>query len=95
MHTSTVFALSGPLIKNGFRKVISNHLSLAVVGNLTHGPVLGMATRYSKAYRSKESSTTVSTARVYGDVNVTRPQDYWDYETITVEWGDQVRGCKT
>ena len=28
-----------------------------------------------------------SRARVYADVNVTRPRDYWDYETLTVQWG--------
>lgn len=28
-----------------------------------------------------------SRARVYADVNVTRPRDYWDYETLTIQWG--------
>lgn len=27
--------------------------------------------------------------RVYADVNVNRPRDYWDYEALTVNWGDQ------
>lgn len=31
----------------------------------------------------------MSKARVYADVNVVRPKDYWDYESITVQWGDQ------
>mmetsp|Transcript_42222 Transcript_42222/g.99074 ORF Transcript_42222/g.99074 Transcript_42222/m.99074 type:complete len:356 (-) Transcript_42222:151-1218(-) len=30
-----------------------------------------------------------SKARVYADVNVTRPKEYWDYESIAVQWGDQ------
>mmetsp|Transcript_35417 Transcript_35417/g.55297 ORF Transcript_35417/g.55297 Transcript_35417/m.55297 type:complete len:324 (+) Transcript_35417:174-1145(+) len=30
-----------------------------------------------------------SKARVYSDVNVTRPKEYWDYESIAVQWGDQ------
>lgn len=30
-------------------------------------------------------------ARVYADVNVTRPREYWDYEALQVTWGDQVR----
>ncbi|GLT68802.1 hypothetical protein SLA2020_410020 [Shorea laevis] len=30
-----------------------------------------------------------SKARVYADVNVIRPKDYWDYETLTVQWGEQ------
>ncbi|XWS21274.1 hypothetical protein CRYUN_Cryun30bG0041800 [Craigia yunnanensis] len=31
----------------------------------------------------------MSRARVYADVNVKRPRDYWDYESLTVQWGDQ------
>ena len=31
----------------------------------------------------------MSRARVYADVNVHRPRDYWDYEALTVNWGDQ------
>lgn len=27
--------------------------------------------------------------RVYADVNVHRPREYWDYESLTVNWGDQ------
>lgn len=30
-----------------------------------------------------------SKARVYADVNVVRPKDYWDYESLTVQWGEQ------
>lgn len=46
-----------------------------------------MAQRYSKAFRNKEG--VVSKARVYADVNVVRPRDYWDYEALSVAWGDQ------
>lgn len=28
-----------------------------------------------------------SKARVYADVNVVRPKDYWDYESLAVQWG--------
>lgn len=31
----------------------------------------------------------VSTARVYADANVRRPKEYWDYEALSVAWGDQ------
>ncbi|XP_006649599.1 casein kinase II subunit alpha-2-like [Oryza brachyantha] len=31
----------------------------------------------------------MSTARVYADVNVHRPREYWDYEALAVEWGEQ------
>ncbi|ESQ46226.1 hypothetical protein EUTSA_v10000167mg [Eutrema salsugineum] len=30
-----------------------------------------------------------SKARVYADVNVVRPKDYWDYESLAVQWGVQ------
>ncbi|KAF9678582.1 hypothetical protein SADUNF_Sadunf07G0049600 [Salix dunnii] len=32
---------------------------------------------------------SMSKARVYADVNVLRPKEYWDYESLTVQWGDQ------
>jgi casein kinase II subunit alpha len=31
----------------------------------------------------------MSIARVYADANTNRSSDYWDYENITIEWGDQ------
>nr|XP_028962677.1 casein kinase II subunit alpha-2-like isoform X1 [Malus domestica]XP_028962678.1 casein kinase II subunit alpha-2-like isoform X1 [Malus domestica] len=31
----------------------------------------------------------MSRARVYADVNVQRPRDYWDYESVTLQWGEQ------
>ena len=31
----------------------------------------------------------VSRARVYADVNTARPREYWDYEALSVTWGDQ------
>lgn len=30
-----------------------------------------------------------SVSRVYGDVNARLPAEYWDYEALEVEWGDQ------
>ncbi|KAH0879150.1 hypothetical protein HID58_066544, partial [Brassica napus] len=32
--------------------------------------------------------TVMSKARFYTDVNVIRPKDYWDYESLNVEWGE-------
>jgi casein kinase II subunit alpha len=31
----------------------------------------------------------MSKARVYADVNVQRPKEYWDYESLSVQWGNQ------
>jgi len=30
--------------------------------------------------------SVMSTSRVYADVNVTRPREYWDYENLPVQW---------
>jgi casein kinase II subunit alpha len=30
-----------------------------------------------------------SISRVYADCNQHRPKEYWDYESLTVTWGDQ------
>lgn len=32
---------------------------------------------------------TGSVSRVYATVNQARPKDYWDFENITINWGDQ------
>ena len=45
-----------------------------------------MAQRIGKAIRR---DAVVSKARVYADVNVNRPREYWDYEALTVSWGEQ------
>jgi hypothetical protein len=45
-----------------------------------------MAQRFTKAVRTA-SDTMMSRARVYADVNVNRPKDYWDYENLTITWG--------
>lgn len=31
----------------------------------------------------------MSRARVYADINLKRPRGYWDYESLTVTWGEQ------
>ncbi|KAJ1701631.1 hypothetical protein LUZ63_001410 [Rhynchospora breviuscula] len=45
-----------------------------------------MSQRISKAMRQPGAA---SKARVYADVNVVRPADYWDYESLSVTWGEQ------
>lgn len=29
----------------------------------------------------------MSRARVFADVNVVRPREYWDYENLAISWG--------
>lgn len=31
----------------------------------------------------------MSRSRIYCDVNTNRPAEYWDYENLTINWGDQ------
>ncbi|KAL6507446.1 Casein kinase II subunit alpha-4, chloroplastic [Orobanche gracilis] len=45
-----------------------------------------MAQKFGKAIRRPGAP---SKARVYADVNVIRPREYWDYESLTVQWGEQ------
>jgi len=35
----------------------------------------------------------MSVARVYADVNVSRPQSYWDYESLQVNWKSPDKYC--
>jgi casein kinase II subunit alpha len=39
------------------------------------------------AKASSEMRRVASKARVFCDVNVARPKEYWDYESIAVQWG--------
>lgn len=43
-----------------------------------------MSQKIGKAVRRPGAA---SKARVYADVNVIRPKEYWDYESLTVQWG--------
>ena len=45
-----------------------------------------MSTRIGKAVRR---ATTPSKARVYAEANDEKPREYWDYEALSVQWGEQ------
>lgn len=45
-----------------------------------------LAQRIGKSIRRPGAS---SKARIYADVNVVRPKEYWDYESLAVQWGEQ------
>ncbi|KAI9113673.1 hypothetical protein K1719_015600 [Acacia pycnantha] len=49
-------------------------------------PPSTLAQKIGKATRRPGAA---SKARVYADVNVIRPKEYWDYESLTVQWGEQ------
>ncbi|MBA0860622.1 hypothetical protein Goshw_019468 [Gossypium schwendimanii] len=42
-----------------------------------------------KIGKSNRRPGAPSKSRVYSDVNVIRPKEYWDYELLTVQWGEQ------
>ncbi|KAK8687198.1 hypothetical protein V6N13_086026 [Hibiscus sabdariffa] len=42
-----------------------------------------------KIGKSNRRPGAPSKSRVYADVNVIRPREYWDYEQLTVQWGEQ------
>lgn len=44
-------------------------------------PPIGRATRHPGG--------ASSVARVYSDVNAQKPKEYWDYEALDIEWGEQ------
>lgn len=45
--------------------------------------------RSTFATSSASPSQTMSHSKVYTDVNVLRPPEYWDYENLTINWGEQ------
>lgn len=44
-------------------------------------------TMAQKIGKSIRRAGAPSKAKVYADVNVVRPKDYWDYESLAVQWG--------
>jgi casein kinase II subunit alpha len=59
---------------------------LTVFCRYAAAPAGKLAQRIGKAVRRAGAA---SASRVYCDVNVAAPRDYWDYEALTVAWGDQ------
>ncbi|GJN23218.1 hypothetical protein PR202_gb10847 [Eleusine coracana subsp. coracana] len=46
-----------------------------------------MTLRFSRARRHPEGAASL--ARVYADANAQRPKEYWDYESLDIQWGEQ------
>jgi casein kinase II subunit alpha len=55
------------------------------------GPLIFMAwpgtTGGTIGNRKNRNRIVKSVARVYADVNVNRPKEYWNYESLTLTWG--------
>lgn len=59
---------------------------------LLRAPYLNTSVTREASGRAVEISNptdraAMSKARVYADVNVVRPKEYWDYESLAVQWG--------
>ncbi|XP_020398967.1 casein kinase II subunit alpha-4, chloroplastic [Zea mays] len=48
---------------------------------------LPMTSRFGRATRQLGGAASV--ARVYADANAQRPKEYWDYESLDIQWGKQ------
>jgi len=46
---------------------------------------LPMTPRFGRATRLPGGAASV--ARVYADANSQRPKEYWDYESLDIQWG--------
>ena len=46
---------------------------------------LPMTPRFGRATRHPGAAASV--ARVYADANAQRPKEYWDYESLDIQWG--------
>uniref|UniRef100_A0A804LVP5 non-specific serine/threonine protein kinase n=1 Tax=Zea mays TaxID=4577 RepID=A0A804LVP5_MAIZE len=46
-----------------------------------------MTSRFGRATRQLGGAASV--ARVYADANAQRPKEYWDYESLDIQWGKQ------
>ncbi|KAF8646055.1 hypothetical protein HU200_066019 [Digitaria exilis] len=46
-----------------------------------------MTPRFGRATRHPGGDASV--ARVYADANAQRPKEYWDYESLDIQWGEQ------
>lgn len=44
-----------------------------------------MTPRFGRATRHPGGAASV--ARVYADANAQRPKEYWDYESLDIQWG--------
>ncbi|KAJ1414533.1 Serine/threonine-protein kinase, active site [Sesbania bispinosa] len=55
----------------------------------SHHPLPPSDTLAQKIGKSTRHPGATSKARVYTDINVVRPKEYWDYESLTVQWGEQ------
>lgn len=60
---------------------------LALIVAAVAGGVFLLLASHAAVPIFRVASSTMSVARVYADVNSKRPEEYWDYEALQVQWG--------
>ncbi|KAF5463688.1 hypothetical protein F2P56_013836, partial [Juglans regia] len=65
------------------------HDAIAITSSSSNGSNKVDTTNLIEISSSRARGAMSSKARVYAEVNVVRPKEYWDYESLTVQWGDQ------
>ncbi|PQP96300.1 casein kinase II subunit alpha [Prunus yedoensis var. nudiflora] len=88
-HLLSVSQSSRPLV----RRIASSATPVPHRHTTSHRPPRPLhpfpETLAQKICKSIRRPGAASKARIYSDVNVIRPKDYWDYESLTVQWGEQ------
>ncbi|GAB2227408.1 hypothetical protein Droror1_Dr00009228 [Drosera rotundifolia] len=79
-------SLTSPSLSLLLRRRLSPDLSFSFAAAPPPTAASTLAQRIGKAIRRAGAA---STARVYADVNVIRPKEFWDYESLVVPWGEQ------
>jgi hypothetical protein len=80
-------AAASPRSSNSNSNSSSNSLATRRASSVTKAEpprAISVIQRIARAFRQIGA---MSKARVYADVNVQRPKEYWDYEALTVQWG--------
>jgi len=66
------------------RRRVAPTASAAAAAAAAEAP-LPITPRFGRATRFPGGAASV--ARVYADANAQRPKEYWDYESLDIQWG--------
>lgn len=75
----TLIALRAPVAQPPNVRIPTQHIESNTTTTIVY--------QHHRTQISSFNLQEMSKARVYTDVNVIRPKEYWDYESLTVQWG--------
>lgn len=81
---STAASRHGHQHHRGRRRLAPTVYAAAVAAAAAESP-LPMTPRIGRATRHPGGAASL--ARVYADANAQRPKEYWDYESLDIQWG--------